>query len=198
MQKASNPRFHLQEGQGENMSEDELISSVIETLENESVPSLWKQISTLADIIRAEITRLDERITVLENEVSLFVRDESHPSGKISVLEKQVKELQRTFTSVTTSINNLTAVLKSYGTTLEYLQQKLEELNAISETISDLREFKGISLSNTVREISTRLDRLTERVERIEKRRMKLIRRRVYRISEKEKKEEDKHGQSNT
>jgi len=180
------------------MSEDELISSVIETLENESVPSLWKQISTLADIIRAEITRLDERITVLENEVSLFVRDESHPSGKISVLEKQVKELQRTFTSVTTSINNLTAVLKSYGTTLEYLQQKLEELNAISETISDLREFKGISLSNTVREISTRLDRLTERVERIEKRRMKLIRRRVYRISEKEKKEEDKHGQSNT
>jgi chromosome segregation ATPase len=180
------------------MSEDELISSVIETLENESVPSLWKQISTLADIIRAEITRLDERITVLENEVSLFVRDESHPSGKISVLEKQVKELQRTFTSVTTSINNLTAVLKSYGTTLEYLQQKLEELNAISETISDLREFKGISLSNTVREISTRLDRLTERVERIEKRRMRLIRRRVYRISENEKKEEDKHGQSNT
>jgi chromosome segregation ATPase len=180
------------------MSEDELISSVIETLENESVPSLWKQISTLADIIRAEITRLDERITVLENEVSLFVRDESHPSGKISVLEKQVKELQRTFTSVTTSINNLTAVLKSYGTTLEYLQQKLEELNAISETISDLREFKGISLSNTVREISTRLDRLTERVERIEKRRMRLIRRRVYRISENEKKEADKHGQSNT
>jgi len=180
------------------MGEDELISSVIETLENESVPSLWKQISTLADIIRAEITRLDERITVLENEVSLFVRDESHPSGKISVLEKQVKELQRTFTSVTTSINNLTAVLKSYGTTLEYLQQKLEELNAISETISDLREFKGISLSNTVREISTRLDSLTERVERIEKRRMRLIRRRVYRISEKEKKEEDKHGQSNT
>lgn len=174
--------------------DSEMIYNLIDTLENENLPSVWKQISNLADIMKSEIIRINNHFELIENELSLLARDEAHPSAKIQIIEDRIEDLKREMLDFSTTLKNIHSSIEK---TKNELNKKIDDLytevNRILDELEDIRtgqsvieDFKDLKKHNIIidiRKLNEAIAELTKRIEKIEQRRIRLTRRTIYKIS---------------
>lgn len=98
-----------------------------EQIELEGLPNAFKRIGELADILKAETTRLDTRIRVVEEEFAILAQDESHPAGKLRTLESKIEDIERQVMKVMDTSRKTVTMLLSVNEEMDRQHQSLRE-----------------------------------------------------------------------
>lgn len=144
----------------------------------EGMPYLYTLVSDLASIMKAEIIRLEHELEVIQEQVYLFVRDETHPSDIIKQLQTQMEDMKQDLSSVTSSSLMVTEVSrKGIQEANVRLQDAQDDIIALAEAFEQgyekSEEQAGAEESQNA-EIIERMTNLAKQNEELEDRMRKL------------------------